>query len=360
MRRKHLWTMLLAISTTFILAFSLTACAAPAAPAAPPTEAAADETPATEAPAAVDAEDELYFVIISKYVHPWFDDGAKGFDVAAAEIGNIRTRYVSPDAATAEAQVRVMEDILAENPDGIAIAVNTPDALTPVINDAISRGIQVVSWDDTAWESDQLMFFGTDNYDAGVLEGEQAVELMGGEGNYIIICHETVSANTLERIGGIQSVLDQYPGMVMLTDETPVGASPAEAFPVIESLLTAYGDEVDIFLDTNLLGTIALHQTLKERGVEPGEYKIITWTLLPEIIEALEEGYAQMSLRQNPYAMGYLAAYGLKFAVDGMTPSTDFFSTGITLATLDNLAGVEEENISKVGGMLEEMKKLWK
>lgn len=357
MKRRLLWVLVVAVSM-LIFVLSMSGCAAPAAVEEPAEEPVVDE-PVVEEPVVEEPEEELYFVLIAKYVHPWFDDGDDGFRDAAAEIGGIRTRYVSPDEPTAEAQVRIMEDILAENPDGIAIAVNTPDALTPVINDAMSRGIQVVTWDDTAWESDQLMFFGTDNYEAGVLQGEQAVELTDGEANYIIICHETVSANTLERINGIQSVLEEYPDMVQLTDETPTGTTPAETIPVVESLLAAYGDEVDIILDTNLMGTIAFHQTLKERNVEPGHYQIITWTLLPEIVDTLEEGYAQVSLRQNPYAMGYLAAYGLNMAVDGMTPTTDFYSTGITLATPENLAGVEDENRAKVGSMLEEMKKLW-
>ena len=118
------------------------------------------------ATSAISADKE--FVIIAKYVHPWFDVGAEGFNDAAKEIGGIKTRYVSPRGASAEEQVKLMEDIMADKPAGIAIAVNTPEALKPVINEAMNMGIKVVTWDDTSIDSDQLMFFGTDNYSAGV------------------------------------------------------------------------------------------------------------------------------------------------------------------------------------------------
>ncbi len=309
---------------------------------------------------AKDKDGNLQFVIIAKYVHPWFDDGAAGFDYAAEEIGGITTRYVSPKGASGEEQAKLMEDIMAEKPDGIAIAVNTPEALKPVIDEASRLGIPVVTWDDTSWDSEQLMFFGTDNYAAGVLEGEQFVQLSGGKGNYIILCHETVSTNTKERLRGIHDVVDKHPDIKQLIDEQPTGTNMGTTLPVVENLLAAYGDTATAFLDINLPGTTALHQTLKERRADPGKYTMLTWTLLPEIVNAIEDGYVTLSLRQNPYAMGYLAGYGLKFATEGLKPTTNFFPTGITIATKDNLSVVEEENKKKAHTMVEEMKKLWK
>lgn len=306
---------------------------------------------------AISADKE--FVIIAKYIHPWFDVGAEGFNDAAKEIGGIKTRYVSPRGASAEEQVKLMENVMAEKPAGIAIAVNTPEALKPVINEAMNMGIKVVTWDDTSIDSDQLMFFGTDNYSAGVAEGEVFAKLMGGKGNYIIVCHETVSSNTKERFRGIHEVLDKKSGLVQLVDEQPTGVTPASALTLIENLLSAHSDKVNGWVDTNLLGTIALHQALKERGVKPGEHKIVTWTLLPEIMKAIEDGYVQVSVRQNTYAMGYLACYGLELATQGLKPTKNFFSTGHTLATKENMSTVEEINRKKAPEMLKEMKKLW-
>ncbi|MBC8342422.1 MAG: substrate-binding domain-containing protein [Bacteroidetes bacterium] len=302
---------------------------------------------------------DLEFVLISKYVHPWFDVGNEGFKKAAAEIGGIKTRYLQPLTAEGKDQVKMMEDVIAEKPDGIAIAVNAPEALLPIINEAMKMGIKVVTWDDTSMKSDQLMFFGTDNFAAGVAEGEEYVKMTGGEGNYIIICHEITSTNTKQRIDGIRSVTAKYPKLVELIDEQPTGFTMGDALSVIENLLAAHGDKNPGFIDTNLLGTIALHQTLKERNIAPGQVPIVTWTLLDPIVAAIKDGYAPVSIRQNTFAMGYLALYGLKMATDGLKPSTNFFSTGFTLATKENMAGVEEINIKKAPMMLKEMRKLW-
>ena len=82
---------------------------------------------------------DLEFVLISKYVHPWFDVGNEGFKKAAAEIGGIKTRYLQPLTAEGKDQVKMMEDVIAEKPDGIAIAVNAPEALLPIINEAMKN-----------------------------------------------------------------------------------------------------------------------------------------------------------------------------------------------------------------------------
>lgn len=317
----------------------------------------AAETTAAATTAA--AAEPLDFVVIAKFLHPWFEMGYEGAKLAASEMEGVNVRTVETDP-NGEAQAKLLENIIAEKPDGIAMGVIDANALKPVIDKAIAAGIPVVTWDDTAPESKQLMYFGTANFDAGVLEGIEFEKLTGGKANYIIVSSEVTSTNSIARQEGIHSVLDKNPDMKELTPPTPTGTAAADASKTMENLYSTYGDELTGFMDTNLQGTIALHQILKDKNVAPGKIKIVTWTLLPDITSGLDDGYFQSSIEQNPFAMGYLSVYGLKWAPEGKAPTTDFFDTGAVIATKDNYKSVYDDNKAKVKALLEGAAKLWK
>lgn len=322
------------------------------------TTTAATTAAATTA-AETTAAKPLNFVVIAKFLHPWFEMGYEGAKAAAAEIGGINITTTETDP-TGEAQAKLLENIIAEKPDGIAMGVIDANALKPIIDKAIEAGIPVVTWDDTAPGSKQLMYFGTANFDAGVLEAQEFEKLTGGEANYIVVSSEVTSTNSLARQEGIASVMKKNPKMVELTSPTPTGTAAADAMSTMENLYATYGDKLTGFMDTNLQGSIALHQILKDKGVEPGKIKIVTWTLLPDITSGLDDGYFQSSIEQNPYAMGYLALYGLKWASEGKKPTQDFFATGQVIATKDDYKNVYADNKEKVKALLPEAEKLWK
>lgn len=302
---------------------------------------------------------ELNFVVMAKGVHPWFEPGGEGFADAAKKIGGIKTRYTAPATWSGEAQAKMMEDLIAEGVDGIAIAVFDVGALVPVVNEAMSRGIPVVTWDADAEGSDKIIFCGTDNPSAGKLQGQEFVRITGGKANFVIFCQELTGKNIKQRVEGIRSVTRNYPNMVELTDEQPYHNDMSVALQLSENLLIAY-PKLNAALDVGVEGVVAMYRTLKERGVEPGKYILIDWSNLPDVVEGIKDGYITGTLRQNPYAMGYLSAYALKYYIDGKRPTVDFFDTGITLLTKDNIDTIEEINMKKAVDMLEEFKKLWK
>lgn len=303
--------------------------------------------------------EELNFVIMAKGVHPWFEPGGEGFAAAAKEIGGIKTRYTAPTTWSGEAQAKMMEDLIAEGVNGIAVAVFDVGALVPVINEAMSRGIPVVTWDADAEGSNRVLFSGTENFSAGKMQGEEFARMTGGNAKFVIFCQELTGKNIKQRIEGIRSVTKTYPGLVELTDEQPYYNDMGKALQLAENLLSAYPD-LNAALDVGLEGVVAMYKILKERNVPKGKYTLIDWTNLPDVIEGVKDGYINATLRQNPYAMGYLSCYGLKYYVDGKRPAQQFFNTGITLLTTANIDTIEGINRQKAKTMLEEFKKTWK
>ena len=302
---------------------------------------------------------DLNFVIVAKGVHPWYDPAGDGFKLAAKELGGIQARYTAPSEWSGEAQAKMVEDLIAAGVDGISVAVYDVGALVPTINEAMKRGIPVVAFDAGAPDSKQIMFIGTDNPAAGKLQGEEFVRLTGEKCKFVIWVQDLVSLNVKERVEGNRRVIRNYPGMKEITGEQASNYDMSIALRLSENLLNAYGDDLEGAIDMGMDGGTAMYKTLKERKVPPGKLKIIGWSSLPDVVEGIKAGYIAASMCQNPYAMGYLSCYALKYYRDGKRPTVKAWDTGIKVLTKENMGTLEEYNRKKAHEMLPEFTKAW-
>jgi ribose transport system substrate-binding protein len=301
----------------------------------------------------------LQFEIVAKGVHPWFDPAAEGFERAAKEIGGININYSAPAEWTGEAQAAMMENLIARKVDGIALSVVDAGAMTQVINEAMGRGIPVVTWDDTALDSDQIIYIGTDNYSAGYTQGHYIADLTGGKGNYIIWVQDLTWPNLKERTRGLREAFAKYPDMKEVADVQLAGVDPAQGIVAAEGLLQAY-PQIDVTAECGMYGAIGMYQMMKDRGMDKDSITNVAWTTLPEIVDGIKEGYIKASVRQNPYGMGYLSAYALSWYIEGKRPSQKTFDSGVVLATAENVDTVDDASIAGAPALLEDFKKIWK
>ena len=87
----------------------------------------------------------------------FFEAAAEGGEEAAKEIGGIEVIYTGPATTTAEAQIEVINSLIAQKVDAIAISANDRDALVPIGKKAMQRGITVISWDSGIGEDGRVM-----------------------------------------------------------------------------------------------------------------------------------------------------------------------------------------------------------
>ena len=87
------------------------------------------------------ADEELKLVLLVKSLgNGFFEAVADGGVEAAGELGNVKSIYMGPSTATAEGQIEIIESLIAQKVDGIAISANDPDALVPVTKKAMKAG----------------------------------------------------------------------------------------------------------------------------------------------------------------------------------------------------------------------------
>src|SRR5271157_6341813 len=83
----------------------------------------------------------------------FFDSCRDGGEDAAKEFGNVELIYTGPTKTTAEEQIAVIDSLIAQKVNAIAISANDTNALVPVCKKAMAKGITVISFDSGVAES---------------------------------------------------------------------------------------------------------------------------------------------------------------------------------------------------------------
>lgn len=89
------------------------------------------------------AQDNMRIALVVKALGiGFFEAAAEGAQEAAAELGNVEIIYTGPTTTTAEGQIEVINSLIAQGVDAIAISVNDPDAVVPRCNARCSAALQ--------------------------------------------------------------------------------------------------------------------------------------------------------------------------------------------------------------------------
>ena len=171
---------LIALVLCLFTVFAMVACAQPAAPAAAPAAGGADQT---------------YAIITKSAGNPYNEREASGFEEAIKAAGY--TAIIKhPAEITAEAQITLINELVAQGVSGIAVAANDKDALETALKAAMAAGIKVVSLDSSVNPASRL----THINQAGVQQVAQALadavlDLTKGEGDWAILSATSTASN---------------------------------------------------------------------------------------------------------------------------------------------------------------------
>ena len=90
---------------------------------------------------------DYHFAMAKALGNPFFNAVEKGGQQAAAELTGVTVNFTAPQTSSAEGQIEVLNALIAQKVDAIAISATDPDAVVPTLKKAMERGIKVVSYD---------------------------------------------------------------------------------------------------------------------------------------------------------------------------------------------------------------------
>jgi len=269
-------------------------------------------TLAAAVPAPAQAEDMRIAILVKALGIGFFEAAAKGAEEAAAELGGVEIIYTGPTDTTAEGQVEVINSLIAQKVDAIAISANDPDAVVPALKKAMQRGITVISFDSGVAAEGRSMHL---NPSSNPLIGNMIVKLAADHlpdgGEVAVLSATSTSTNQNTWIEEMNKVLPDYPGIDVVA--TVYGDDLADkSYREAQGLMSSHPNLKAIIAPTSV-GIVAAAQAVSDAG-KVGEVNVTGLGLPSEMAGAVESGASKSFAIWNPIDLGYAAtmiAYNL-------------------------------------------------
>src|SRR5215217_890837 len=233
--------------------------------------------------------------IVPKGVHPFFEDTRIGGEEEAKALG-VTFEWQAPQQFDAALQVKMIEDLITKQVNAIVISPNEPTSVIDLINNGMSKGILMMTFDSDSPDSDRVMYIGTDNKTAGKVQGETLGEALGGSGKVGIITGGLGALNLNERIDGFKETVGpdiEIVEVVATDDDLQKGLGVSEA------LLRAHPDLNGVAC-VSATGGPTLAQVIQGPEFQDRDVTIVAFDDLEETVRGIEDGIIAATMVQRP------------------------------------------------------------
>ena len=256
-------------------------------------------------------------LLVKSLGNGFFEACADGGEEAAAELGNVESIYMGPSSATAEGQIEIIETLIAQRVDGIAISANDRDALIPVCKKAMKAGIQIISFDSgisPAGRTADLVPSETE------LIGRQQIkliaELCGYKGQVAVVSATSQATNQNAWIEWMYEEIKKPEYKDMDLVEVAYGDDAADkSYREAVGLMQKYPDLKGIISPTTV-GVLASAKAIEDEGKQ-GVVQLTGLGLPSEMQHYVENGTCGQMALWNPVDLGYTSTYILEALVTG-------------------------------------------
>ncbi|RVT83487.1 rhamnose ABC transporter substrate-binding protein [Rhodobacteraceae bacterium CCMM004] len=267
----------------------------------------------------------------------FFEAAAEGAEQAAEELGNVEIIYTGPTDTTAEGQIEVINALIAQQVDAIAVSANDTDALVPALKKAMQRGITVISWDSgVAPEGRELHLNPSSNPLIGNMIIKLAADHLPDGGEVAVLSASATATNQNTWIAEMEKVLGDYPGIEVVA--TVYGDDLADkSYREAQGLMQAHPDLAAIIAPTSV-GIVAAAQAVEDAG-KIGEVNVTGLGLPSEMAGAIASGASKSFAIWNPIDLGYSAtmlAYQLATDQAEAAPGAEIDMGRMGTLTLDD------------------------
>src|SRR5580692_4502843 len=286
---------------------------------------------------AADAAKKKIAVVVSTLNNPWFVVLANTAHDRAVELGYDATVFDSQNDTAKEAAN--FENIIAGGYK--AILFNPTDANGSIANveKAKAAGIPVFCIDreinSTNAATCQML---SDSYNGCVKLGQYFVKTVGKDGEYAELLGLVGDNNTWNRSKGFHSVVDRYPGLKMVAQQSGE-FDRAKGLEVMESILQAHPNIKAVFCGNDAMA-MGAYQALVSAG-KADSVKVFGFDGADDVVKSIADGKIVATGMQFPKLMARKSA---EYADEYLKGKRDFPQKLPVPVEL-----VSQENVGKYG-----------
>jgi ABC-type sugar transport system substrate-binding protein len=272
-------------------------------------------------------------IIVSTLNNPWFVFLAENAAAKAKELGYESKVFDSQNNTALEKDH--FENALASGYNAILFNPTDADGSVSNVLKAKEVNVPVFCMDREVNSSEaatsQIL---SDSYSGCVDLGKYFVQKMNKKGKYIELLGLVGDNNTWNRSKGFHEVVDYYPGLKMVAQQS-ADFDRNKAMEVVESILQAHGDITGIFCGNDAMA-MGAYQALVSAGKEKN-VKVFGFDGAEDVINAIAEGKIAATGMQFPRVMAYTAA---NFADEYFKGKRDFpkkMPVAVEMVTKENI-----------------------
>jgi ribose transport system substrate-binding protein len=165
------------------------------------------------------AESKLKIAFIAKsYANPVFVAAHRGAQDAAREYTTekgipVEVLVLTPTGEDPARQAERIGKAVEDGAHAIAVAASEAALVSKAIDDAVARGVAVMTFDVDLPESRRFAYYGADNEKAGEEILEELSQLLGGSGEVAILAGNPDAPNLQQRVAGVKAAALRHPDL---------------------------------------------------------------------------------------------------------------------------------------------------
>jgi simple sugar transport system substrate-binding protein len=287
------------------------------------------------APAAMAQEQPSIATVVKIAGIQWFNRMEEGVKQFAADTG-ANAFQVGPAQADPQQQAALIEDMIAQGVNALAVVPMSPEALEPVLGRAMAAGITVITHEAASQQNTHYDIEAFVNEDFGANLMEQLATCMGGEGEYAVFVGSLTSQTHNQWVdGAIAYQQANYPNMTLVGDKNETFDDAQNAYERAQEVLRAFPNVKGMqgSASTDVAG---IGLAIEERGLE--DATCVFGTSLPSIAgQYLETGAVDGIGFWDPSVAGYAMNKLAVMVMNGeeITDGMDLGLPGYENITLD-------------------------
>ena len=243
-------------------------------------------------------------MIAKSSTNPVFLSARTGAEAAARDLTArtgipVEVVWLTPPNEDGQVQAQRIAQAVNEGASAVLISCSDAGKVTGAINDAVARGVPVMTFDSDAPDSKRFAFYGVDDVKTGQAVMDELATQMGSKGSIAILAGNQNAPNLRKRVEGVRQAAARYPNMKIVDTfyhiETPQDAAA--------EVLRVQGAYPQIQGWAMIGGWPLFTQTLLS-DLDPKKIKIVAVDALPAELAYVDKGLAPVLLAQPTYLWG--------------------------------------------------------
>ncbi|ETX26539.1 substrate-binding domain-containing protein [Roseivivax isoporae] len=245
----------------------------------------------------------------------WFTRMEEGVRAYGEENEGVETRQVGPGRADAAQQSAMIQDLVAQNVDALAIVPMDPSALEGVLRRAMARGITVITHEADNLQNTQIDLEAFDNAEFGAHFAEQIAECMNHEGKWTSFVGSVGSLTHVQWADGGAAYMEQHDGIELVSPKNESFNDANQAYEAAREIIRSHPD-IKGFQGGSAIDVIGIGRAIEEAGLE--DETCVYGLGLPQDTGAyLETGAVDGIAFWDPKDAGYVMNILAEMALNG-------------------------------------------